>query len=118
MTSLWWQNAMRHTPTDGAILIRATDAGNEVQVSVADTGEGIAATELASIFEQFHWADKARSRSLGGSGLGLSIAKGIIEAHGGRIWAESTLGQGATFTSTLPMAAAQGAAKQVEPYLE
>ena len=100
------QNAMRHTPSDGAILIRATDAGSEVLVSVADTGEGIAAAELTSIFQQFHRADKARSRTQGGSGLGLSIAKGIVEAHGGRIWVESAPGQGATFNFTLPKAAA------------
>jgi signal transduction histidine kinase len=98
------QNAIRHTPPDGTILIRAADAGKEVMVSVADTGEGIPSEELPKLFERFHRADKARSRSNGGSGLGLSIAKGIVEAHGGRIWAESTPGEGATFTFTLPKA--------------
>jgi len=96
------QNAMRHTPGDGTIVIRAADNGKEVLVSVTDTGEGIAPEELPKLFERFHRADKARSRSNGGSGLGLSIAKGIVEAHGGRIWAESTPGEGATFTFTLP----------------
>jgi signal transduction histidine kinase len=96
------QNAMRHTPADGAIVIRAADNGKEVLVSVTDTGEGILPEELPKLFERFHRADKARSRSNGGSGLGLSIAKGIVEAHGGRIWAESTPGEGATFTFTLP----------------
>ncbi len=96
------QNAIRHTPKDGTILIRATDAGSEVRVSVLDTGEGIAPTELSRIFGEFHRGDRARSRSHGGSGLGLSIAKGIVEAHGGKIWAESTPGQGAIFTFTLP----------------
>jgi signal transduction histidine kinase len=98
------QNAIRHTPPDGAIVICAADIGTEVIVSVADTGEGILPEELPKLFERFHRADKARSRSNGGSGLGLSIAKGIVEAHGGRIWAESTPGEGATFTFTLPKA--------------
>ncbi len=100
------QNAIRHTPPDGTIVIRAADIGKEVMVSVADTGEGIPPEELPKLFERFHRADKARSRSNGGSGLGLSIAKGIVEAHGGRIWAESTPGAGATFTFTLPKAEA------------
>lgn len=99
-------NAFRHTPADGTIVIRAVDAGAEVQVSVADTGEGIPPEELPQIFERFHRRDEARSRNQGGSGLGLSIAKGIVEAHGGRIWAESTPGQGATFTFSLPKAEA------------
>jgi histidine kinase len=97
-------NAFRHTPADGAIVIRAVDAGAEVRVSVVDTGEGIPPEELPRIFERFYRRDKARSRSQGGTGLGLSIARGIVEAHGGRIWAESTLGQGATFTFSLPKA--------------
>jgi len=98
------QNAIRHTPPDGTIVIRAADIGKEVMVSVVDTGEGIPSEEFPKLFERFHRADKARSRSNGGSGLGLSIAKGIVEAHGGRIWAESTPGEGATFTFTLPKA--------------
>ena len=96
------QNAMRHTPADGTILIRAEEIGGEVHVSVVDSGEGIAASELPRLFERFHRRDQARSRTQGGGGLGLSIAKGIVEAHGGRIWAESTPGQGATFTFVLP----------------
>jgi signal transduction histidine kinase len=101
-------NAFRHTPADGTIVIRAVDAGQEVQVSVADTGEGIPAEELPRIFERFYRRDRARSRSQGGSGLGLNIAKGIVEAHGGRIWAESIPGQGTTFTFSLPKAARSG----------
>ena len=97
------QNAVRHTPSDGAIVIRVIDAGEEVQVSVTDTGEGIAEGELPEIFERFNrGGNKARKRSYAGSGLGLTIARGIVELHGGRIWAESVEGQGTTFTFALP----------------
>ncbi|MBM3947229.1 MAG: cell wall metabolism sensor histidine kinase WalK, partial [SAR202 cluster bacterium] len=96
------QNAIRHTPADGTVMVRAVDTGQEVLVSVVDTGEGIPADEVPRLFERFHRVDKARSRTHGGSGLGLSLARGIVEAHGGRIWAESAPGQGATFTFTLP----------------
>ncbi len=96
------QNALRHTPSDGTIRIEARDVGPEVRVMVSDTGEGIPAEELPRIFEQFYRGDRARSRDESGSGLGLSIAERIVEAHGGRIWAESVPGQGSTFTFTLP----------------
>jgi two-component system sensor histidine kinase SaeS len=96
------QNALRHTPPDGAVLIRAADHGEEVEVSVADTGEGIDAEELTRVFERFYRGNRARSRDDAGSGLGLTIAKGIVELHGGRIWAESSRGAGSTFVFTLP----------------
>ncbi len=96
------QNALRHTPADGTILVRARDTGPELQVIVEDTGEGIDPEELPRVFERFHRGNRARSRDDGGSGLGLSIARGIVELHGGRIWAESALGQGSTFTFALP----------------
>jgi signal transduction histidine kinase len=96
------QNALRHTPADGAVAILAEDAGEEVRVSVTDTGEGIPSEDLPRLFERFHRADKARSRAHGGAGLGLTIARGIVEAHGGRIWAESAPGFGSRFTFSLP----------------
>lgn len=96
------QNALRHTPSDGTIRIEAEDTGPEVRVIVSDTGEGIPIEELPHIFEQFYRGDRARSRDEAGSGLGLSIAEGIVTAHGGRIWAESPAGEGARFTFTLP----------------
>jgi signal transduction histidine kinase len=99
------QNAVRHTPSDGTIVIRATDKGHEVEVSVIDSGEGIKESDLTRIFERFdRGANKARSRDDGGSGLGLTIAKGIVELHGGRIWAQSPAGRGAQFTFALPKA--------------
>ena len=96
------QNAIRHTPADGTIVVRAFDAGDAVEVQVADTGEGIVESELDKLFQRSYRQEPSRSRRLGGAGLGLSIAKGFVEAHGGRIWAESVPGEGATFSFTLP----------------
>jgi two-component system sensor histidine kinase SaeS len=96
------QNAMRHTPPDGSINVRARDAGEEIEVQVADTGEGMPAQDLTKVFERSYSRDRSRSRQLGGTGLGLSIAKSIVEAHGGRIWAESEPGRGSVFSFRLP----------------
>ena len=96
------QNSIRHTPPDGTINIMARDTGAEVQIEVADTGTGISDQDMGRLFEPFHRTDPSRSRTSGGAGLGLTIAKGIVEAHGGRIWAASVLGQGSTFRFTLP----------------
>jgi two-component system sensor histidine kinase SaeS len=99
------QNALRHTPPDGSVIIRAKDAGPEIEISVEDTGEGVEAEELPHIFERFYRGDRARKRAEAGSGLGLTIAKGIVELHGGRIWAISNRGEGSTFTFTVPKSA-------------
>ena len=97
------QNAIHHTPAAGTITVRAYDAEAELHISVEDTGAGIAPQDMLGIFERFNrGGNRARTRIGGGSGLGLSIAKGIVELHGGRIWAESTPGKGATFTVALP----------------
>jgi len=93
-------NAIKFTPLGGNIQISAESEDSMIVVSVADSGVGIPADDLPRIFERFYKADKARSG--GGTGLGLSIAKHIVEAHGGRIWAESTEGKGSTFYFTLP----------------
>jgi len=93
-------NAIKFTPPGGAVTVSASPDDGGVRVSVADTGVGIPADDLPRIFERFYKADKARSG--GGTGLGLAISKHIIEAHGGRIWAESVEGRGATFSFTLP----------------
>jgi two-component system, OmpR family, phosphate regulon sensor histidine kinase PhoR len=94
-------NAIKFTPSGGRISISAKVKDNFILVSVSDTGVGIPADDLPRIFERFYKADK--SRSGGGTGLGLAIAKHIVEAHGGRIWAESTEGRGSTFNFTLPL---------------
>ena len=99
------QNAIRHTPADGSVFISAATVDEGVKVDVRDTGEGIASEDLPRIFEQFYRGEKSRSRSTGGAGLGLAIAKGIVEAHGGRIWVNSNVGEGTIFSFILPQSA-------------
>jgi two-component system phosphate regulon sensor histidine kinase PhoR len=95
-------NAIKFTPNDGRIAVGWRAMNGEVEVSVADTGPGIAASDLPHIFDRFYKADRARPAIPGGSGLGLAITKHIIEAHGGRIRVASAPGVGTTFTFTLP----------------
>ena len=97
-------NALRHTPAGGSVQVRAFPVTGQVQVEVADTGEGVSAEDLPHVFERFYRGEKSRSRATGGSGLGLSISKGIVEAHGGRVWVESTPGEGARFCFTVARA--------------
>jgi signal transduction histidine kinase len=99
-------NALQYAPENGRVKIAAQRMDQEVLISVRDTGLGIPPEHLPHIFDRFYRADKSRSRRAGGgSGIGLTIARALVEAHGGRIWAESTGdGQGSTFTFTLPMA--------------
>ncbi|HEU4630816.1 MAG TPA: HAMP domain-containing sensor histidine kinase, partial [Gemmatimonadaceae bacterium] len=92
-------NALRLTPAGGRIVVRAGGVGEAARLSVSDTGPGIGPEELPHLFDRF-WQD-LRSRR-GSAGLGLAIAKGIVEAHEGRLWAESTPGQGSTFVILLP----------------
>jgi two-component system phosphate regulon sensor histidine kinase PhoR len=94
-------NAIKFTPAGGEITISAEvqEEGEEVLVSVQDTGVGIPTEDLSRIFERFYKVDRARSG--GGTGLGLAIARQIVQAHGGRIWAESTEGHGSTFYFSL-----------------
>jgi PAS domain S-box-containing protein len=96
-------NAIKFTDTDGRITVRAKEADGMVVISVQDTGIGIEAAAVPHIFDRF-WQARATPRR--GSGLGLAIARGIIEAHGGKIWVESELGRGSTFAFSVPAAAA------------
>lgn len=96
-------NAERYTPQGGQIRVTLTVRERDAVVRVSDNGPGIKPEDLPYIFERFWKADKSRSRATGGSGLGLAIAKHFVEAHGGRIWAESVQGRGATFTFSLPL---------------
>jgi signal transduction histidine kinase len=98
------ENAVVHTGRGGRITISLARKGEWVEVSVVDTGEGIPAQDLPNVFERFYRVDKSRARATGGSGLGLTIAKRLVEAHGGRIEAQSTLGKGSRFLFTLPIA--------------
>lgn len=97
-------NAVRYSSQGGRIAIRTTVEGNEVAVSVSDTGIGIPKADQERIFERFYRTDPARSRESGGTGLGLAIAKHLVEAHHGRITVESEVGKGSTFTVFLPSA--------------
>jgi signal transduction histidine kinase len=94
-------NAIKFTPRGGRIAVRCSRAEGEVRFEVRDTGPGIPAEHLPHVFGQFWQAKRADRR---GIGLGLAIAKGIVEAHGGKIWVESTCGVGSTFFFTLPVA--------------
>ncbi len=98
-------NALRATPAGGSVVVSAIRNGPCVVVTVQDTGEGIPPDELDRLFQRFYRVDRSRTRSTGGSGVGLTIAKHLVEAHGGRIWAESKgRGHGASFHFTLPVA--------------
>ena len=95
-------NASKYSPPETLVTLRSAVQDDEVVIEVQDRGVGIPPAELPHIFERFYRVDKARSRRQGGSGLGLAIAKSIVEAHGGRIMAESTLGRGTTMRLLLP----------------
>jgi signal transduction histidine kinase len=99
-------NAVRFTPPGGEIAITGAHRDDRVQIRVADTGVGIAPDHLPRVFERFYRVDASRSRDDGGTGIGLAIARSIVEGHGGRIVAESDPGHGSTFTFDLPAAVA------------
>ncbi len=112
-------NALRYTPSGGTVRVTATVSTQHsalstqhrsVLVTVADTGSGIPAEELPRIFDRFYRVDKSRARTSGGTGLGLSVAKQLVEAQGGRIWADSQDGKGSAFHFTLPIAKPRQAA--------
>ncbi len=94
-------NAVKYTPSGGRVVISARATNGELEVCVANNGTGIAAEHLPHVFERFYRVDKARSREMGGTGLGLSIVKHIVQAHGGKVWAESQLEKGSQFYFTL-----------------
>jgi two-component system sensor histidine kinase GlrK len=95
-------NAVKFTQKGGQVTVSIRLANSEIEVSVADTGPGIPKENLALIFEKFHQVPLKDSGKMKGTGLGLAIVKHIITAHGGRVWAESQLGQGSTFIFLLP----------------
>ena len=97
-------NAVRFTPPGGSVTVRAERGGDAVRIDVADTGVGIAPEHLPRLFERFYRVDQARSRGAGGTGIGLAIARSVVEAHGGQLRAESELGRGSTFSFELPAA--------------
>jgi signal transduction histidine kinase len=96
------ENAVAHTGKGDTITVAARQLGKWVEVSVSDTGEGIPAKDLPNIFERFYRVDKSRTRATGGSGLGLTIARRLVEAHGGKIEVQSEPGKGSRFAFTVP----------------
>ncbi len=98
-------NALQYTPENGTVTVSVVREKNEARISVRDTGAGIPAEHLAKIFDRFYRVDKSRSRLRGGSGIGLTIAKHLVESHGGKLWAESEgENKGSVFVFTLPLA--------------
>jgi len=97
-------NAIKYTPEGGSITVSAASKEKITQIDISDTGIGISEKDLPRIFERFYRVDKAHSRELGGTGLGLSIVKHIVQAHDGQVWVQSMLGQGSTFSFTIPIA--------------
>ncbi|MDQ6942078.1 MAG: HAMP domain-containing histidine kinase, partial [Candidatus Eremiobacteraeota bacterium] len=102
-------NALRHTPSGGSVIVEVTRAGRDAILRVRDTGTGIPFADLPRVFERFYVVDRSRSREHGGggTGLGLAIAKHLVEAHGGSLVAASQYGRGATFTMRVPVAPAE-----------
>jgi signal transduction histidine kinase len=99
-------NAVRFTPPGGAVTVSAHRHNGSVEVAVSDTGVGIGPEHLPRLFERFYRVDPARSREDGGTGIGLAIARSVVEAHGGHIYAQSELGKGSIFTFDLPVSPA------------
>lgn len=95
-------NALRHTPPGGNVQVKARRSAHGVEVSVRDSGEGIQAEDLPHVFERFYRGEKSRNRGTGGAGLGLAIARGIVQAHGGDIRVESEAGKGTQFRFVIP----------------
>ncbi len=98
------QNAIRHTPPEGTVVLEAQEFDDAVRVDVIDSGEGVPPADLPHIFERFYRGEKSRARGQGGAGLGLAIAKGLVEAHGGKIWVQNVADRGARFSFLLPKA--------------
>lgn len=108
-------NAFRFTPPGGAVTVSAVRRDGGCEVSVEDTGPGIPQAHLPLVFERFYRVDPARSREDGGTGIGLAIARSVVEAHGGRIWAESRAGGGSRFRFLLPMDGPAGETSRFRP---
>ena len=99
-------NAVKFTPEGGRISISASKTDSGVEISVSDTGVGIAAEDQPKVFEEFRQVGSDYAHKVEGTGLGLTLAKKFVELHGGKIWVESEPGKGSTFTFTLPITAA------------
>ena len=107
-------NALRHTPTDGAVAVTVDADSERVVVAVEDTGTGLSPTAARRMFERFWREDDSRGRKSGGAGLGLAIAQGLVQAQGGQIWAENRSGGGTRVAFTLPLASRRSAELPLE----
>ena len=96
-------NAVKFTPAGGRVTVTATPSDGVIEISVSDTGIGIAPEDQTAIFEEFRQVGKSDAQRPEGTGLGLTLAKKFVELHGGQIWVRSQVGQGSTFTFTLPV---------------
>ncbi len=96
-------NAIRHTLTGGEITVSAENITRHIEIAVSDNGEGISSEDLPHIFERFYRVDKSRAKATGGNGLGLTIAKRLVEAHGGKMTVQSELGKGSRFAFSIPL---------------
>lgn len=105
-------NAVKFSPSGGPIVVQTRRGDGEITISISDTGVGIPAAQQRKLFQKFHRLDGSDSRETYGHGLGLYITKGLVEAHGGRIWVESAEGRGSTFSFTLPLARSRGTGEQ------
>ena len=101
-------NAAKYADPSAPIRLAVRREADAVEFTVTDRGTGIDATDLEHVFEPFFRADRSRTRATGGTGLGLALAKRIIDAHGGRIYVDSTVGVGTAVTFTVPVAGADG----------
>jgi len=112
------KNALRFTDSGGTITIKLEEESGYLKVSVRDTGIGIPARYLPKLFDRFYQVEEHLTRKHGGMGLGLSVAKSMVELHGGRIWVESEEGKGSTFTFLLPIGEPEETKESVSPFVE
>jgi signal transduction histidine kinase len=112
------KNALQYTDPGGRVTIKTGEDAGYLKVSVTDNGIGIPAKDLPRVFERFFQVETHLTRRYGGMGLGLSVAKAMIELHGGRIWAESEVGKGSTFTFLLPIRKESPALAESKPFVE
>jgi len=112
------KNALHFTNSGGTVTIKVEEEGDYMSVSVTDTGIGIPARDLSKLFDRFYQVESHLTRKHGGMGLGLSVAKSMIELHGGRIWVESEEGKGSTFTFLLPISGSDESEESTSPFIE
>jgi signal transduction histidine kinase len=106
------ENALKYTPPGTVVTLAARQVRGAIELAVRDTGPGIPPKDVPHLFDKFFRAEK--TGRVPGTGIGLAIAKGLVEAHGGRIWVESRVGEGTTFRFTLPLEESESSAERAE----